>query len=59
MSELLPSTANQAWFWCETHVLAHRGTYHNGQTEDACADVGPYSSQQEAEAFPQGGLIDE
>lgn len=58
MSEL-PSTANQAWFWCVPHACAHRGTFHNGETEAVCADVGPFSSQQEAKAFPQGGLTDE
>ena len=52
---VLPTTANQAWFWCKTHACAHRGTFHNGETTEACTDVGPFLTQHEAEAFKKEG----
>jgi len=49
---ILPTIANLNWYWCVTHALAHRGTFHNAETEESCADVGEFSTQEEAEAWP-------
>lgn len=48
-----PADCSLSWFWCNAHKESHTGNHCPEGTRETCLDVGPYSTKEEADDFPE------